>query len=693
MSSAIFPSTAIKFSAVEIPPFDVFSRAVHKQFTEMSKRELFTVPIADAFEHYLRAFPPFTNPTYRVRTVHDCQCCKQFIRRLGCLVNLVDGEVVTVWDNLDLPEPYRTVATAMGHYVRSHPIETVFRTKERQYGTEYNFDTKTNDRHDHFYGEVEDKHFVAKDPDTKRGEREAVFQVMQRGLKEIKADDLATVIDLIESNALYRGEEHKEAVIGFRDLQQRQLASNDLTKFVWEHLDDRYARFRNTVIGTLLTDLAEGKDLEHAVKAFETKVAPANYKRPTAVITQKMIDQAVETINALDLGGAIYRRYARLSDVSVNDVLFVDKSSRGKMKDGVAALLADSAKPQPIDVKKAIPITATEFVQTILSTTTTLGLFLENRHTGNFVSLTGGDGPERLFKWNNNFAWSYAGELADSDLRRRVQALGGRVDGVLRFSHTWNYDKRNASLMDLHVFMPGSSKHEDGCHDRYPSGQRVGWNQRSDSVSGGVQDVDYVQAAPEGYVPVENTTFPSLDRLKEGTYVFKIHNWQFREPTRGGFRAEIECGGQVYQYEMDKSLKQKEWVTVATATLKNGVFTVNHVLPCGTSSQEKWGVKTETVVPVTSVMNSPNHWGDQAVGAKHLIFALEGCKNPEGTRGIYNEFLRGDLDKHRKVFETLAAKTKVKPADDQISGVGFTQARGDSVTVVVNGKRSYTISF
>jgi hypothetical protein len=557
----------------------------------------------------------------------------------------------------------------------------------------HNYDPKTNERYDHFYGEIANRHYAV-DPGAKQGEQQAIFQVMKRGLNEIKIEHLNDVLDLIESNGLYRGEEHKPAILGFKNLLTKYQASGDKDDlFVWENLSDRNARFRNTVIGTLFVDLAEGKDLEQAVKSFETKVAPANYKRPTTVITQKMVEQAVQTLTDLGLHGAINRRYAKLSDVSVNDVLFVDNDSRSKMKDGVAALLESSIKKSTPDLKNALPITADDFVQNILKDAKSLEVFVENRHTGNFVSLTGGDGPERMFKWNNNFAWSYDGDMTDSDLRQRVQALGGRVDGVLRFSHQWNYDKRNASLMDLHVFMPGSSTHEDGCHDRYPTGQRVGWNCREDAKSGGVQDVDYTRPAPEGYIPVENITFPSMEKLKEGQYVFKIHNWALRHPTQGGFRAEIEFGGQVFQYEMVKPLKQKEWVTVATATLKNGLFTINHVMSSSKTSKEKWGIHTETLVPVSAVMNSPNHWGDQKVGAKHLIFALKDCKNPDQARGIYNEFLRSDLDKHRKVFEVIGAKSKCKPSDEQISGVGFTAARGDSVTVVVNGRRSYVVGF
>lgn len=676
--------------------FEKFSKAVHAQYVEMSKHELYVVDAPNLFEGYLHAWPEGTNPMFRKRTEHDCSCCKQFIRTLGRVVGIMDGKIVTVWDDHDVPEPYRTVTGKMGKIVRGLPIQTVFRTKERKYGVEHNYDKATNERWNHFHGEVADRHHHAM-PDTKRGEREAIHQVLTRGLTEFRTTDVEAVLDLIDSNGLYKGADFRAAIVGFQGLMQKfrklTVTGPGRSIFTWSNLDNPHAKFRNTVIGNLFVELAKGTEFDAAVRMYEAQVAPANYKRPTSVITQAMVEKAVQTLTDLGLGGAIYRRFANIKDVSVNDVLFVDNEVRSQMKDGVAALLESSVKKATVDTKKAIPVTADVFLKNILPGAKSLELFLENKHTANFVSLTGGDGGSRLFKWNNDFAWSYIGDMADSELRRRVQALGGRVDGVLRFSHRWNYDRRNASLMDLHVFMPGSSEHKDGCHNTYPSGQRVGWNCRNDSKSKGVQDVDYTDAAPEGYIPVENITFPSMNLLREGKYVFKIHNWTLRNPTQGGFQAEIEFGGQVFQYEMVKPLKHHEWVTVATATLKNGVFTIEHKLDSSSAIQEKWGVETEGLVPVSAVMFSPNHWGDQKVGARHLIFSLKGCHNPEPTRGIYNEFLRGDLEQHRKVFEVLGSKTKCKPTPDQVSGVGFTNGRNDSVTVVVDGRRSYTLGF
>lgn len=116
----------------------------------------------------------------------------------------------------------------------------------------------------------------------------------------------------------------------------------------------------------------------------------------------------------------------------------------------------------------------------------------------------------------------------------------------------------------------------------------------------------------------------------------------------------------------------------------------------GSASQDVWGLKTEQFVPVNSVMFSPNHWDEQSIGNKHWFFLLDGAVNNEPTRGIYNEYLNSALDKHRKVFEVLGNKTQCPPTADQLSGLGFSSTKGDSLIVQVAGaklRKTYQINF
>lgn len=688
--------------------FHAFAAMVAASFQERAKSaNVFVVALEgdDIYARYLAAFPEGTNPIFKTRTEHDCSCCRQFIRRAGGVVTIDDGVVHTVWDKAakSAPAPYREVASQLRDMVRAADIRDLFRVgmSETSFGA---IQTRSLDAAtqraltwNHFYtGEIPRNLRVAS-PGEACGDYRTTVQVFERGLTELTTDAVETVLSLVSANNLYRGEEHRPAIVQFQKMQRAYRAlvtDRERGLFTWANAGSPATRFRNTVIGTLVQDISEGKDLDHAVRAFETKVAPQNYKRTTAVITPGMVKQAMATIETLGLESALERRFAVIGDVSVNDVKWVSGAAKRLMKGGIGDVLMQhasaAANGAAKDAKRAEDITLDAFMTHVLPEATGLEVLFKNRHVGNLMSLTAPVHPEpkQLFRWTNDFAWSYGGNVADSYLRQQVQKLGGRVDGVLRFSHMWNHIGRNASLMDLHVFMPGSSPHKDGLHDHYPSGPRVGWNRRNDTASGGVQDVDYTSPAPEGYVPVENTTFPTFDRLKDGRYTFAIHNWQLRPPTTSGFRAEIEFGGQVFQYEHPAPLKHKEWITLAVATLKNGIFTIEHHHPTTDASRVEWGLKTEQFVKVTAVMLSPNYWGDNAVGNKHTFFVLEGAKNDEATRGFYNEFLHPRLDPHRKVFEVIADKTKCQPTEGQLSGLGFSSTKKDSFIVrVQQGKR------
>lgn len=675
--------------------FRSLSQLVHKQFNDLAKNhnELFVVELPDIFDIYINSFPEGTNPIFRERTEHDCNCCKHFIRNIGKVVAIKNGTVSTIWDVEGLEHPYDVVAKSMKEAILAAPIKSVFRTKESSYSHE-----KNQDNHDtsitwyHFHSKVPGK-FVTPQPGTLKGSYEAAHQVFKRGLEEIQTDDLDTVLDLIKDNSLYRGKEFEKTVKAFKAIQKQYRKAGSSDAFVWENAFDSCAGIRNTVIGTLLTDLASGDELDVAVKKFEAKVAPSNYKRPKALVTPKMIDSAVAKIRELGMEDALQRRLATVEDLSVNDVVFVDNSVASKMKDSLTDLLmsSPSVKKSKKAPKDPVKIGIEDF---IALGSKTIDLVLGNEHLGNFVTLTAPvhAGVKNLFKWTNPYGWAYDGGFTDT-MRQLVVDRGGRVDGVFRFTHQWNYGRRNASLMDLHVFMPGCGEHRDGVHNSYPRGSRVGWNRRNDVSSGGLQDVDYVNAAPEGYIPVENITFPDLKRMPEGDYVCKIHNWSLRQPTQGGFKAEIEFGGQVYEYEVDRPLLNKEWITVAVVTLKRGKFTIEHKLPTTSSSRDKWGIQTQVPVKVQTLLLSPNHWeGAGAVGNKHWFFILEGCRVDEPVRGIYNEFLTGELEPHRKVFEALGSKTRCEPTEKQLSGVGFSETRQDKVLAIADG-RPYEILF
>lgn len=658
--------------------------AVAKQFDRMSKHELFRTGVTkDAlWDTYLASFPEGSNPIYKTRTEHDCQCCKQFVRAVGDVVAIIDGQVESIWD-IDIDDlNYQAVALAMGDLARSHPITDTFLHYEKTAGTDKNLqDTLDGVKTwSHFFVNIPAKFVVAgKDIGTELNKARTAHQVLNRGLAELKADDLRVILELIAQNSLYRGEEHKFAVTTFLDLKHRydQLPPADREAFVWlssKTVPGSVSGFRNTSIGTLAVALSEGKELEDAVKAFEAMVAPANYKRPTALVTKAMIEKAKATITELGLGSALERRYATIEDITVNNVLFADRGARKSMGDVFDSLAANV----PTNLKsmdKVEEVSIDKFISDILPQAKALELMVENRHTSNLVSLVAPADATALplFKWANNFSWSYNGDVADS-MKERVKKAGGNVTGDLCCRLAWDY----TDDLDFHM--------------KEPAGHTIYFGNRgTPSPSGGRLDVDANGGSGMMKEPVENIFYAHRERMQEGTYTLLVNNYS-RRSDGTGFTVEVEFGGEVHSLSYQKALRTGEKIEVAQIHYtKAGGFKLQTSLQTSQTVRQVWGLSTQSFQKVSVVMMSPNHWDGQGVGNRHFFFMLADCHNEGQARGFFNEYLKSELDPHRKVIEMVGAKMKTEESERQLSGLGFSSTQRNSVLCKVTGALSRVI--
>lgn len=669
-----------------------FYKIVAKSFQSIIKSSQVFVTNVDGdalYQRYLSAFPEGTNPIFKKTTEHDCSCCRQFIRRAGNVVSVDDlGVVHTVWDEAaeEAPYPYHVVASVLREVVTAADISDLFVVSLNETG----FGAATTRSLDgdgraitwtHLHTGLIPTALRSASPGQVRGDYATSVQVMTRGFEELAPSALETVLSLIEANSLYRGAEHRHAVTQFMAAQAAFLAKKSrraASLFAWRHAAGPAARFRNTVIGTLVQDLSDGVDVEHAVKSFEQKVAPTNYKRTTAIITPAMVKNAMKTIEELGLEPALERRFARIGDISVNDVLWVDGAVKPAMKGGIGDVLMRAAKATQgtkKDEDRAEDITLDAFVARVLPEAASMEVLLKGEHLGNLASLTAPVHPEprRLFRWDNDFAWSYVGNIADS-IAERVKKAGGRVEGAtLRVSLSWfNYDD-----LDLHVQEP-PGRGLAGIRDHIYYGNKRGW-------TGGTLDVDMNAGAGTTREAVENIVW--TERVPDGAYKVAVQNYTRRESSDVGFVVEVECGGKLSHFSYNKAVRDRQDILVVTLHVRDGRVERMEIGDPGVTasnvSQTKWGLTTEQYVKVDAVTLSPNYWGDNAVGNKHTFFILAGAKNDEPTRGIYNEFLHPRLEPHRKVFELIGDKTKCQPTDGQLSGLGFSSTKRASIVVRV----------
>lgn len=324
---------------------------------------------------------------------------------------------------------------------------------------------------------------------------------------------------------------------------------------------------------------------------------------------------------------------------------------------------------------KAHDVNIDDFIANVVPTATNIEVLMESRLSNNLVTLTApvNKDAKNLFKWPNNFAWTYNGGVADS-IKEKVRAAGGQTEGFLRCSLAWsNYDD-----LDLHVVEPNNL-------EIYYS-NRIG-------RSGGKLDVDENAGYGKTRKPVENIIWVNERKMLEGKYVVYVNNFHCRESVDTGFTLEIEHNGEVRQFVYDKPVKHKENVMVAEITYsKSKDIQIRELIPStSNSSVSLWNIDTNKFHKVNVMMLSPNYWDEQGIGNKHYFFMLDDCKNPEPVRGFFNEYLNSELTPHRKVFEALADKMKTPYQEHQLSGLGFSSTMRNSVIVKVDGTFSRTL--
>ena len=660
--------------------------SLYNHFNEnMASKKLFILDYEneELWNLYLNSFSAEANPFFRERRELDCSACHHFFRKMANVVALDEenNEFITLFGG-KVEDEYKDVFSKLDQTIKANPIRDIFISDVKRVGTESNHEELSDGTvltWHHFYLDIPEQYVGNL---VEKSEYKSNRIVLENSTKNISIDAVNIVLELIESNSLYRGNEWKDALVRFKDYmedynhaKEEDFYGLDEDVFYWVksmELGPVLVRIKNHSIGVLLMDITGGMPLDEAVTRYEKIVAPTNYKRPKPIFTERMLNNAKEKIQELGFGDSIYRRYAIMSDLNVNDVLFVNRDYAPNIQgdenlfDKLKGLVVKRAH----NFDKVQEISLNDFIDNVLPNAVEVELYLDYSLSNNFMSLIAPinkDAPS-MFKWDNAFSWAYKNNIADSLMKERVKALGGDVDVDLRFTIQWNDNEWDKNDLDAH------------CTE--PDGEEIYYHHMKSSKTGGWLDVDIIN--PEKNKPaVENIQFKNRCNMIPGDYLFRVHQYTYRGGN-DGFKAELEFDGRVYNFNYPIKLSQDEYVKVAKVTVdEDHKFSFKSFLDNQASTIKEWGLSYNSFVPVSLICYSPNYWGENETGNKHIFFILNECVSEDRPNPWFNEYLVNELRDHRKVMEALGTIAKVEESDNQLSGIGFSFTQKNKVTLKV----------
>ena len=337
---------------------------------------------------------------------HNCHACREFIRRFGNLVtiNPVTGETKSaVWRPEESPNSYRKAISTMRSAVDAAKIVGIFLSSDETLGTP-----------------VTGKwtHFSARNPMIYRkslltakqamAEKREDYRNVSRALGEFKLETLGQVVELLDSDALYRSEKVLGQAKWLFDLKSATSGEkNQLRRknIVWKAVADAPAGFchpRSSMIGTLLDDLDSGLAFDGAVRKFKAKMHPLQYQRPSAAPTAGAILVAEKRVKELGVERSLDRRFATLDDLQA---IWIPSGEVPESTGGVFDHLKKDARNTVVAV--AGKITWKKFAEAVLPKARRIEVQIPSGYSSEyvvFITALHADAPV-IFQWGNPVSW------------------------------------------------------------------------------------------------------------------------------------------------------------------------------------------------------------------------------------------------------------------------------------------------
>jgi hypothetical protein len=269
---------------------------------------------------YLKQFP------LEHRQHYTCNECRKFFERYADLVTIdAKGNAKSVMFSDSPAGDFGYIFDNLRAVIEGSTVEKIFVTEEKKWGI------AVTGKWEHFAVTPPKKfvHVPILDKEGKpletayqvEAKKTDEFRTMVRALVEYSEQTLATAMTIINSEALYRGNAVAARAQWLQDViltQKKTKNARNRHNLLWLAVATAPAGFakpRGNSLGSLLDNIAEGKDLNEIRAEFAAVMDPTKHGRPQTAPGAGNIQQAERIIDALGMTSALGRRFATLDDI------------------------------------------------------------------------------------------------------------------------------------------------------------------------------------------------------------------------------------------------------------------------------------------------------------------------------------------------------------------------------------------
>lgn len=367
---------------------------------------LFTTEATDLYSLFLENIPE------EARQHYNCSTCRHFVNRFGRLVS-VDGrtgkQTATMWSH-PVPEFFQQAVNTIKAKVEAANITGVFVTNKTGLGC-----ARTG-IWVHMAVEVPGKIVykgrigTAAQEAAKKAED---HRVLQASIAKYQQRDVETAVNLLRSDALYRGEQILPMAEWFLETMKLANGGADTGNILWYRAaaaPSGFCHIPSSMVGTLLDDIVEGYSVSVIKDRFNEKMHPLQYQRPQAAPAAGNVRRAEEIVAKLGLEKSLERRYARLDEMQAIWKPAKEKAAAGGVFAGIPIKVKRGESRNQVEAPETV-MTFEKFRRTVLPGAKKMELLVSHQKDSYAAFLTAAhfDAPP-IIQWDreeerNPFSW------------------------------------------------------------------------------------------------------------------------------------------------------------------------------------------------------------------------------------------------------------------------------------------------